>query len=93
MTEKDIITSEEHIPMLYNIFKEADHLRATYKLVTSDNHAFLIILIDEEDLDQGVRVISFNKKKKAPVSERKLDVIIRGKQFQFDPVTRKLTRA
>jgi hypothetical protein len=80
-------------PMDYSIFREENHLRATYKLVTSEEHAFLIVLIDENDLEHGVRVISFNKKKKAPISERKLKVKIRGIDFLFDPVLRKLAYA
>ncbi len=93
MTDKNLKTPEDHNAMQYNIFKEADHLRATYKLVTSEDHAFLIVLIDEKDLEKGVRVISFDKKKKTPISERKLEVKIRGMQFYFDPATLKLTRA
>lgn len=93
MTNKNLKNTGDAGSKEYSIFREQDHMRATYKLVTSEDHAFLIVLIDENDLDRGARVISFNKKRKAPISERKLNVEIRGIQFEFDPVSRKLSYA
>ncbi len=93
MTKKDLKNTEISNSKEYSIFREQNHLRATYKLVTSEDHAFLIVLIDENDLDDGARVISFNKRKKVPISEKKLKVEIRGIDFLFDPVSRKLSYA
>lgn len=77
----------------YNIFQEESYLRATYKLVSCEKHAFLIILMDEEDLDHGVRVISFDKKIKTKFSKKKVPVEIRNRQYLFDPITKKLLNA
>ncbi len=93
MPFKNLKSPEVAAPMDYSIFREENHLRATYKLVTSEDHAFLIVLIDENDLENGARVICFNKKSKASISERKLKVEIRGVEFLFDPVSLKLAYA
>ena len=91
MAYKNLKNPEVADPMNYSVFREENHLRATYKLVTGEDHAFLIVLIDENDLEHGARVISFNKKKKTPISKKKLKVEIRGVEFLFDPVSRKLS--
>lgn len=91
MAEKNPKNFLKNLSKEYSIFQEANHLRATYKLVTSKENAFLIVLIDEDDLEHGVKVISFDKKKKASIPERKLQVDIRGKRFLFDPVALKLS--
>lgn len=93
MKDKKLKISNSGPAKEFNIFKETDHLRATYKLVTSEERAYLIVMIDETDLKNGVRVISFDKRRKSPVSERKLKVKIRGREFFFDPSERKLSYA
>ena len=77
----------------YNIFQEESYLRATYKLVSCEKHAFLIILINEDDLEHGVRIISFDKKEKTKLSKNKVRVEIRNRKYLFDPIAKKLMSA